>query len=81
MVNEIKNSLNGSGLKVAIAVARFNEVVTDKLLEGAVRQLELLGVADKDIRAQSRLKARNAYPETPVKAAKSACHTVCVPEP
>ena len=49
MVNEIKNSLNGSGLKVAIAVARFNEVVTDKLLEGAVRQLELLGVADKDI--------------------------------
>ena len=33
MVNEIKNSLNGSGLKVAIAVARFNEVVTDKLLE------------------------------------------------
>ena len=49
MVNEIKNSLNGSGLKVAIAVARFNEVVTDKLLEGAVRQLELLGVADKEI--------------------------------
>lgn len=49
MVNEIKNSLNGAGLKVAIAVARFNEVVTDKLLEGALRQLELLGVADKDI--------------------------------
>ena len=49
MVNEIKNSLNGCGLKVAIAVARFNEVVTDKLLEGTVRQLELLGVADKDI--------------------------------
>ena len=49
MVNEIKNSLNGMGLKVAIAVARFNEVVTDKLLEGAVRELQLLGVADKDI--------------------------------
>ena len=49
MANEIKNSLNGAGLKVAIAVARFNEVVTDKLLEGALRQLELLGVADKDI--------------------------------
>ena len=49
MRNEIKNSLNGSGLKVAIAVARFNEVVTDKLLEGAVRQLQLLGVAEKDI--------------------------------
>ena len=49
MVKEIKNSLNGAGLKVAIAVARVNEVVTDKLLEGAVRELELLGVADKDI--------------------------------
>ena len=49
MAKEIKNSLNGSGLKIAIAVARFNEVVTDKLLEGALRQLELLGVADKDV--------------------------------
>ena len=49
MVNEIKNSLNGTGLKVAIAVARFNEVVTDKLLEGAVRELSLLGVSESDI--------------------------------
>ena len=49
MAKEIKNSLNGSGLKIAIAVARFNEVVTDKLLEGALRQLELLGVAEKDV--------------------------------
>lgn len=48
-MNELKNSLNGNGLKVAIAVARFNEIVTDKLLEGAVRQLTTLGVADKDI--------------------------------
>lgn len=48
-MNELKNSLNGTGLKVAIAVARFNEIVTDKLLEGAVRQLTTLGVADKDI--------------------------------
>lgn len=48
-MNELKNSLNGTGLKVAIAVARFNEIVTDKLLEGAVRQLTTLGIADKDI--------------------------------
>ena len=32
-MKEFKNSLNGSGMKVAIAVARFNEVVTDKLLD------------------------------------------------
>lgn len=48
-MKEFKNSLNGSNLKVAIAVARFNEVVTDRLLEGAVRELETLGVASDDI--------------------------------
>jgi len=48
-MNELKNSLNGTGLKVAIAVARFNEIVTDKLLEGALRQLQILGVDEKDI--------------------------------
>ncbi|PWJ71867.1 MULTISPECIES: 6,7-dimethyl-8-ribityllumazine synthase [unclassified Fibrobacter] len=48
-MNELKNSLNGNGLKVAIAVARFNEIVTDKLLEGALRQLAILGVDEKDI--------------------------------
>ncbi|MCQ2060684.1 MAG: 6,7-dimethyl-8-ribityllumazine synthase [Fibrobacter sp.] len=48
-MKELKNSLNGTGMKIAIAVARFNEVVTDKLLEGAVRQLETLGVDSKDI--------------------------------
>ena len=50
MVNEIKNSLNGAGLKVAIAVARFNEVVTDKLLEGALRQL----VADGELKREGK---------------------------
>jgi len=48
-MNELKNSLNGNGLKVAIAVARFNEIVTDKLLEGALRQLQILGVDEKNI--------------------------------
>lgn len=48
-MNELKNSLNGNGMKVAIAVARFNEIVTDKLLEGAIRQLLILGVDEKDI--------------------------------
>ena len=48
-MKELKKSLNGEGMKIAIAVARFNEVVTDKLLSGAVRQLESLGVSEKDI--------------------------------
>ena len=51
-MKEFKNSLNGSGLKVAIAVARFNEVVTDRLLEGAVRELETLGVDSDNINSK-----------------------------
>jgi len=34
----------GDGLRVAIAVARFNELVTDRLLAGAVATLERHGV-------------------------------------
>ena len=48
-MKELKNSLDGKGLKIAIAVARFNELVTDRLLDGAVRELETLGVESDDI--------------------------------
>ena len=39
----------GAGLRVAVVVARFNELVTSKLLEGALRGLESHGVASDDI--------------------------------
>lgn len=35
--------------RVGIAVARFNEVVTERLLEGALRTLREHGVADDDV--------------------------------
>lgn len=38
-----------STCRVGIAVARFNEVVTERLLEGAVRTLRAGGIADADI--------------------------------
>jgi len=41
--------MNGQGLRVAIAVARFNEVITKKLLDGALDTLERQGVRDSDI--------------------------------
>ena len=43
---EIEGSLQGAGLKVAIAVARFNSFITDRLLGGALDGLRRHGVAD-----------------------------------
>lgn len=49
MVHEVPTSASGKGLRVAIAVARFNEVVTERLLHGATALLRERGVADGDI--------------------------------
>jgi len=46
---ELKGDLDGQGLRIAIAVARFNEFVTRRLLEGAVETLARHGVRDDDI--------------------------------
>ncbi len=44
-----KTSLDGKGMKVAIAVADFNTTVTAGLLSGALAKLEALGVSSKDV--------------------------------
>ena len=49
MPKEIKGDLNGQGLRVAVVVARFNEVVTHQLLSGALDTLARLGVRDDDV--------------------------------
>jgi 6,7-dimethyl-8-ribityllumazine synthase len=41
--------LNGSGKAFAVVAARFNDIITGKLLEGAVDQLVRLGVLESDI--------------------------------
>ncbi len=40
---------DGTALRVAIVVARFNEVITAALLDGAVQALAHAGVADDDV--------------------------------
>lgn len=45
----IEGALRGDGLKIAIAVARFNSYITDRLLEGALGGLRKHGVAEGDI--------------------------------
>jgi 6,7-dimethyl-8-ribityllumazine synthase len=39
----------GAGRRVAIVAARFNEVVTEKLVDGALTGLRARGVADGDV--------------------------------
>lgn len=40
---------NGTGLRIGIAVARFNQDICDGLLSGAINELHALGVAANDI--------------------------------
>ena len=40
---------DGRGLRVGIAVARFNEVVTERLLQGALEACRERGVAESDV--------------------------------
>jgi 6,7-dimethyl-8-ribityllumazine synthase len=49
MGKTFEGTLNGQGLKFAIVVARFNEFVTERLLEGARDALRRHGVADDEI--------------------------------
>ena len=49
MPKELKGDMNGKGLRIAVIVARFNEVVTKKLLDSAVETLIRHGVQDQDI--------------------------------
>src|SRR5438477_10797995 len=49
MSQVIEGSLDASGLKFAVVVARFNSFVTDKLLAGALDALKGSGAKDENI--------------------------------
>ena len=49
MSNRIEGSLDGSGLKIGIVAAKFNEFITDKLVEGAEEALSENGVEGSDV--------------------------------
>ena len=49
MAQEIKGTLNGHGLRIDIVVSRFNEFVTSRLLNGALKALATHGVSEEDI--------------------------------
>lgn len=49
MPQVFEGKLIGTGLKVGIVVSRFNDVITEKLLQGAIGSLVAHDVADADI--------------------------------
>lgn len=48
-IEELEPNLNGAGLKIAIAMARFNKEVGEGLLSGCIESLRKHGVADDDV--------------------------------
>jgi 6,7-dimethyl-8-ribityllumazine synthase len=49
MVQVHTENPSGAGRRVGVAVARFNEVVTERMLDGALATLREHGVSDDDI--------------------------------
>ncbi len=49
MGGTLEGDLHGAGMKVAVVVARFNQIVTGYLLDGAREALRRHGVADDDL--------------------------------
>lgn len=49
MPTVIKGEPEGSGIRVAVAVSRFNELITHRLLEGALGALRQHGVAEEHV--------------------------------
>ena len=49
MGSTYQGSLDGTGLRIAIAVGCFNETVTSRLLSGARKALERHGVKDENV--------------------------------
>ncbi|RKY45266.1 MAG: 6,7-dimethyl-8-ribityllumazine synthase [Candidatus Omnitrophota bacterium] len=48
-MREVRGNYQGKGKKICIVVSRFNEFVSDKLLEGCIDELKKQGVASADI--------------------------------
>ena len=53
MSRELQGGLRGEGLRIGIVVARFNDFITSRLLDGARAALESHGVSDDDVTVAS----------------------------
>ena len=53
MSRELQGGPRGEGLRIAVVVARFNDFITSRLLDGALSALSAGGVADDDVMVAS----------------------------
>lgn len=67
---QVEGSQKGAGLRVAMVVARFNDLVTNRLQTGALEGLESTGVSADDVRV---IKVPGAF-EIPFAAREVALH-------
>jgi 6,7-dimethyl-8-ribityllumazine synthase len=44
-----EGTLDAAGLRVAIVVARYNDIITERLLDGALEQLRRMGARPQDV--------------------------------
>ncbi len=49
MPHILEGHLNAAGLRFAVVVSRFNELITSQLLQGALEALRRHGAADEDV--------------------------------
>jgi 6,7-dimethyl-8-ribityllumazine synthase len=69
----IKGSRDGNGLHVGIAAAEWNGAIVDRLLEGALRHLESVGVTEVTV---LRVPGALELPLAAKKLAESGCDAV-----
>jgi 6,7-dimethyl-8-ribityllumazine synthase len=48
-MERIEGRLDGAGLRIGVVAARFNDLIVDRLLEGALTALRAHGVRDDDV--------------------------------
>ena len=73
MIRDIAGSMDGSGLHIGIAAARWNQAITDLLVEGAANRLEELGVGNITV---LRVPGALELPIAAQKLAESGCDAV-----
>jgi len=69
-VKEIQGQLDARGLKFALVVSRFNELITSRLLAGALDALRRLGAEEKNLLVV-RVPGSFEIPQVALKLAKS----------
>jgi 6,7-dimethyl-8-ribityllumazine synthase len=73
MSRVVEGSTQGSGLHIGVAAARWNQAITDRLIEGAMSRLEELGVDEMTV---LRVPGALELPLATLKLAEAGCDAI-----